>query len=635
MPKRSNFTPEQASELYSCTGWGREFFSVNENGEVVVHLNDNGKKTKLSLFEVAKGMKERGFDYPLLLRFRDLLDAQIRDLNEAFISAIKDHDYKANYRGVYPIKVNQQQQVIEEVTEFGRQYHYGLEAGSKPELLLAMAYMHDPEAYIICNGYKDSEFIDLALQGSKMGLQIVIVVEMPSEIDLVIERSKALGILPILGMRVKLSSCNNSHWQHSSGENSVFGLTPEQVIGSIDRLRSVDMLHCFKLMHFHQGSQVADIREIRDAASEAMRIYVQLVNEGAPMGIIDIGGGLGVDYDGTRSTRPNSRNYGLPEYAADVVDVFKTVCEETNTTHPTIISESGRAIAAYYSVLIFNVLDVNHAVIQEGTRPSVTSMHPTLRKLMEVDDNLRADNVQECYNDANYYRKDLKAQFFYGRVTLRQHAEGNRLFKFVIKRIIDMVGAMENPPEELSEIGANLHDVYYANFSLFQSLPDSWAIDQLFPVMPIHRLTEKPTRTAVIADITCDCDGRIDTFVVDGEITKALPLHPLKDGEDYLLGVFLVGAYQETLGDLHNLLGDTHVASISVEEGKVRYLHELEGDTVADVLSYVEYEPAQVVRRFRKLAEKSVESGLISAAERKNIMSMYEESIRGYTYFES
>lgn len=631
----SPFTPAHASELYSCSGWGRDFFSVNESGEVVVHLKDGKEDTPVSLFEVAQGMKERGFDFPLLLRFRDLLDAQIRELNEAFIRAIKDHDYQAPYRGVYPIKVNQQQQVIEEVTEFGRQYHYGLEAGSKPELLLAMAHMHDPEAFIICNGYKDAEFIDLALHGIKMGLQIVLVIEMPSEIELVIERSRELGIRPMLGMRVKLSTCNNSHWQHSSGENSVFGLTPEQLIAGIDRLRSAEMLDCFRLMHFHQGSQVADIREIRDAAAEAMRIYVQLVKEGAPMGIVDIGGGLGVDYDGTRSNNPNSRNYGLVEYAADIVDVFKTTCDETGITHPIIISESGRAIAAYYSVLLFNILDVNRFIARDEVKPEITETHSTLRKLLEVDDLLTPENVQECYNDAVYYREDLKAQFQYGNVSLRQRAEGNQLFKYIIKRIVDIVDQMDSPPEDLADLGENLKDVYYANFSLFQSLPDSWAIDQLFPVMPIHRLDEEPNRTGVIADITCDCDGRIDTFVVDGEVTKTLPLHELKDGEDYLLGVFLVGAYQETLGDLHNLMGDTHVASISVENGKVRYLHELEGDTVADVLSYVEYEPGQVVKKFRALAERSVENGLISAKERKSIMSAYEESIRGYTYFES
>jgi arginine decarboxylase len=552
----------------------------------------------------------------------------------AFNSAIDDSDYQGSYRGVYPIKVNQQQQVIEEITHFGEQYHYGLEAGSKPELLAALAYMHDPEAYIICNGYKDQEFIDLALQSTKMGLQIVLVIEMPSELNLILERSEALGIRPMLGIRAKLSTCNNSHWSHSSGENSVFGLTTNQILNTVDTLREHDMLDTLRLLHYHQGSQVPDIRSIREAATEASRIYTELINEGAAMGLLDIGGGLGIDYDGSRSDSHSSRNYGIKEYADDIIDVVKTVCNEAQLAHPTIISESGRAVAAYYSVLIFNILDVNSPSADSLAQNIPSKPHPYLIKLSEVESYLEKANLQECYNDALYYRAEILSLFRHGNVTLRERAYCNSLFTRIMTRIREIADTMEHVPEAITE-GNPFLDVYYGNFSLFQSLPDSWAIDQLFPVMPIHRLDEEPIAKATLADITCDCDGRIDNFIINGEHQSHLPLHELKDNEDYLLGVFLVGAYQETLGDLHNLLGDTNVVSVGVKNGNIQYLRELAGDTISDVLSYVEYDTKNLVDRFRSLAERSVEEGKITPSQRRQIMDAYRESIVGYTYYES
>ncbi len=633
-PNPVSWDTRQANDLYGVDNWANDFFSISDNGHLHVHLNDGDQKTSVSLPDIVAGTRERGLDTPLLLRFHDLLADRIGNLNLAFNSAITESGYQGKYRGVYPIKVNQQQQVIEEITQFGEQYHYGLEAGSKPELLAALAYMHDPEAYIICNGYKDQEFIDLALQSTKMGLQIVLVIEMPSELNLILERSEALAIRPMLGIRAKLSTCNNSHWSNSSGENSVFGLTTNQILNTVDTLREQGMLDTLCLLHYHQGSQIPDIRSIREAATEASRIYVELINEGATMGLLDIGGGLGIDYDGSRSDSHSSRNYGIQEYAADIVDVVKTVCDEAQLPHPNIISESGRAVAAYYSVLIFNILDVNSPSADSLAQNVPSKPHPYLIKLSEVEGYLEEANLQECYNDALYYREEILSLFRHGNVTLRERAHCNSLFTRIMTRIHEIADTMEHAPDALAE-GSPFLDVYYGNFSLFQSLPDSWAIDQLFPVMPIHRLDEKPTARAALADITCDCDGRIDNFIIHGEHQNHLPLHPLNDNEDYLLGVFLVGAYQETLGDLHNLLGDTNVVSVGIKNGNIQYLRELAGDTISDVLSYVEYDTKNLVDRFRSLAERSVEEGKITPSQRRHIMDAYRESIHGYTYYES
>jgi arginine decarboxylase len=624
----------QATKLYGIDSWSHDFFSVSENGELHVHLKDGDKDASASLLKIVDGIRERGLDTPVLLRFHDILAKRISHLNDAFNTAIKECDYQGNYRGVYPIKVNQQQQVIEEVTRFGAQYHYGLEAGSKPELLIAMAYLKNPQAFIICNGYKDQEFIDLALQSLRMGLQTVLVIEMPSELDLILERSAALGIEPILGIRAKLSTCNKSHWSKSSGDNSVFGLTTNQILNVVDTLKEHGKLENLQLLHYHQGSQVPDIRSIRDAATEACRIYVELIREGAPMGLLDIGGGLGIDYDGSRSNSQSSRNYGIEEYAADIVDVTKSVCDEAKVSHPTIISESGRAISAYYSVLIFNVLDVNSPSSDTSVKQISSDLHSHLLKLSEVEGYLTTENIQECYNDAVYYRSELLTLFHHGSISLRERAYCNSLSNRIMNKIRVMAETLENVPEEIIN-NTRAHDVYYGNFSIFQSLPDAWAINQLFPVMPIHRLDEEPTSRAILADITCDCDGRLDHFIIDGEQQDYLPLHTLNENEDYLIGVFLVGAYQETLGDLHNLLGDTNVVSVGLKDGKVQYLRELAGDTICDVLSYVEYDPKELMERFRRQAERSVEEGKITAAERREIIDSFRESINGYTYFES
>lgn len=632
--KTDNWSAQASANLYGVENWSNDFFSIGDNGDVLVHLENNGKTSAVSLPDIVEGAKVRGLQMPLLLRFPDLLTARIRSINEAFQDAIDECGYQGSYRGVYPVKVNQQQQVIEEVTDFGKNYHYGLEAGSKPELLAALAYMHDPQAYIICNGYKDEEFVQLALRGQQLGLQTVLVIEMPGELDTILKCAADIGIRPQLGIRVKLTTSNNSHWSHSSGESSVFGLTPNQVLDVVAKLRDHDMLDCLQLLHYHQGSQVPDIRAIREAAQEATRIYVELAKEGANMQILDIGGGLGINYDGTSSKSPSSCNYGIQEYAADIVDVIKMVCDETTHPHPTIISESGRAIAAYYSVLVFNILDVNQPQNRkiEAREPS---NHTYIEKLHEVIEDLRDDNLQESYNDALYYRSELLSLFQHGNIGLQERAQSDSLFDHILSMVRDRLATLEKPPEELIAQTKQRNNVYYGNFSLFQSLPDSWAIDQHFPMMPIHRLTEKPVNQGIIADITCDCDGRIDEFLINGELQNSLPLHAPVEGEDYMVGTFLVGAYQETLGDLHNLMGDPNVISIGIKNGRIQYQRELEGDSVADVLSYVEYDPKQVFERFLRLAERGVEDGKISAIERKKITDAYRESISGYTYFES
>lgn len=632
------WTLEDAATTYGVKDWGNNYFDISADGEVVVKLHDGDKTQPVSLAKIMRGLKERGTQFPVLMRFGDLLRSRIEELNENFNAAIKEANYKGVYRGVYPIKVNQQQEVIEEVTNYGKKYHYGLEAGSKPELIAALAYMQDPEAYIVCNGYKDDQFIDLALYARKMGINVILVLEMPSELDSILARSKVLGIKPALGVRIRLSTESAGNWAASGGDTSVFGLNISQVINAMDTLRKNDMLDCMRMLHYHQGSQIPNIRAIRQAATEAARVYVGLVQEGAKMGIIDLGGGLAISYDGLKSSHPSSSNYGTKEYCADVVEAIGEVIDEANMPHPDIISESGRAVVAYYSVLVFNILDVNRfeakvaSPIPDDAPPMLQYLHE-LRKEMVDSKKITPERLQEIYNDAVYYRDKIRSTFNYGKVSLRERASGEEIYWEVLNWIAVRLGNMGQSMEQMDRLGSVMTDFYYGNFSVFQSMPDFWAIDQLFPVMPIHRLQERPNRLAVLSDITCDCDGKVDKFIHSKELHGSIPVHELKDDEDYMMAVFLVGAYQETLGDLHNLLGDTNVISVKIEDGQLAYTRELEGDSVAEVLSYVEYEPKDLIRRFRSLAEGAVTANKISAVERRVIVDAYEEGMRGYTYF--
>ena len=626
------WSTEQSAEIYGIKNWGADYFSVSDSGEAIVHPHGNG--TGVSLRKIVDGLIDRGLNMPVLLRFSDILDSRIKQLHEGFGRAIEEFGYQGHYRGVYPIKVNQQQQVLEEIAEFGARYHHGFEAGSKAELIAAISFLHDKEAYLVCNGYKDAEFVDLGLLARKMGLQCVFVVESPSELEQIIERSRELDIQPIIGVRLKLSTQASGHWNHSGGERSVFGLNPSQVCDLVDRLKEVGMLDCLQMLHYHVGSQIPNIRDIREAVVEACRVYTGLVNEGAPMGILDLGGGLAVDYDGSHADTATSRNYGQDEYCAALIENMVSTLDEADIPHPNIITESGRATVAYYSVLLFNILDESRFEINDLPKQLDEDANELLQNLMAVANTLGKKNAQECYHDAFYYRDEIHQRFKHGTMSLRERALAGEIFWHIVTCIAKLTREMEFIPEELKKLPAMLADIYYGNFSLFQSLPDVWAIDQLFPIMPIHRLDEKPTREVVLADITCDCDGKIDHFVGQHTTRDTLPLHNLTD-EEYYIGVFLVGAYQETLGDLHNLLGDTNVATVEVDKsGHIRFTRELEGDSVADVLSYVEYDPKLLIRRIRKLAEEAVRTDAITAKDRRLIMETFENGMRGYTYFE-
>ncbi len=630
-----SWSVERSSELYRVAEWSGGYFRVSDKGDMLVQPSPTAGDRAVSIPAIVEGLKERGLDMPVLLRIENILDAQISQLNETFIAAMKNLGYRGSFLGAYPIKVNQQKQVIDAMVHYGGPYHHGLEAGSKAELIAAMGMMVDKEAPLVCNGYKDEEFVDLALTAVKLGFRCILVVEMPSELPLIIERSRVLGAIPVLGVRIKLSSQAGGHWAESGGERSIFGLNTTQLIDAVDLLVEEGLLPCLQMVHYHLGSQISNIREIRTAVNEACRVYAGLVKEGAAMKYLDLGGGLAVDYDGSQSNFLSSRNYSLNEYCTDICEAVMTTLDEQGIDHPIIITETGRALVAYYSVLLFNVLD--RTVFEPDPLPSEMpkDCHPQLTNMLEVLNGLSIRNIQETLNDTIYYRDEVRQLFNHGKITLRERSLAENIFWTTLNRILQTAKQLKNAPAEISEIERLLSDIYYCNFSLFQSLPDSWAIDQLFPVMPIHRLNEKPTRNAIIADITCDCDGKIDSFVDRFGSKRFLPLHELKDSEEYYLGVFLVGAYQETLGDLHNLLGDTNVVTVSLHEnGKYDFSGELEGDTVADILSYVEYDPKRLLMKFRKTAELAVKEGLISPLERKTVMQVYEAGLRGYTYFE-
>lgn len=629
----NRWTVKRSEDLYGVRNWGGDFFSVSEKGELLVNPYKK-EDSAVSLMDIVSGVQDRGLDMPVLLRFENLLDARIAYINNSFRQAMESLGYEGDYKGVFPVKVNQQQQVIEEVARFGKKYHHGLEVGSKPELIAAMSYLDDPEALLICNGYKDAEFIDLGLNAMRMGLNCFFVIEMPGELDIILERSKALGVRPNIGVRIKLSSKAGGHWTESGGDRSIFGLNVSQVIEIVDALKEKEMLSCLQLLHYHLGSQIPNIRDIRDAVLEAARIYAELVKEGAPMGYLDLGGGLAVDYDGSNTNFQNSRNYSVEEYCTDIVEAVLRVVSQAGVAHPTIVTESGRALVAYYSVLIFNVLDVAKFEPKDIPRSLPEDIPEQISNLFDVSQNLTIKNIQECYNDALYYRDEIKGLFKHGRINLRDRAISEKIFWHILHRIASLKDKLKNPPPDLLDIESAVADIYYCNFSVFQSIPDSWAIDQLFPVMPIHRLEEMPKNEAVIADITCDCDGMLDHFIDLHDVKRTLSLHDLKE-EAYYLGVFLVGAYQETLGDLHNLFGDTNVVSVRImEDGEWDLVSELPGDSVEDVLSYVEFDIKQMRSNFLKRAEKSVKAGSITAKQRREIMEAFDNGLKGYTYYE-
>ncbi|MBL7007040.1 MAG: biosynthetic arginine decarboxylase [Spirochaetia bacterium] len=630
------WTSEKSKQLYRTNDWGAGYFDVSPDGFVTVTPGFSGSnKAEVKLLDVVSGITERGLDMPVLLRIENLLDAQITRLNQSFAKSMKKCNYQGTFRGVFPIKVNQQQQVLEEVTRFGAQYHHGLEAGSKAELIAALALLEDKEACLICNGYKDEEFVDLGLEAIKMGYKCFFVIEMPGELDLVLRRAEELNIEPNIGVRLKISTKAGGNWSESGGDRSIFGLSPTQLIEAVDVLKGKGMLHCLRLLHFHLGSQIPNIRDIRLAVLEAGRFYADLVEEGASMGYLDIGGGLAIDYDGSQTNYTFSKNYNLDEYTTDVVEVVISVLDGKNIPHPIIISESGRATVAYYSVLLVNVLDTARFAPNPLNPDALKDMPEMVENLYEVYKTVNQKNVQECLNDAIYYRDEIRQQFKVEQITLRQRSYAENLFQLVMLRISEEIKNRKRIPSGLENLDEALADIFYANFSVFQSLPDAWAIDQVFPIMPIHRLNERPSRKGILADITCDSDGKIDQFIGVHDLERTLPLHELNENDEYYLGVFLVGAYQETLGDLHNLFGDTNVVSIRInQDGTFDFIQEIEGDTISDVLEYVEYDIKSISERFRQKAEKAVKEGYLTPRERKGVVARFEAGLRGYTYYE-
>jgi len=628
--EKPDWTIEDSSDLYGFERWGNDYFGVSKAGNVTARTLN----AEVELMEMVNGMLERDLQMPVLLRIENILDAQIHRLNMAFRSAIESLGYRNEYRGVYPIKVNQQAQVVEEIAAFGARYKHGFEVGSKPEIIAALSTLEEPGSIIICNGYKDQEFIELGLSAIKLGFVCVFVVETPTEIPIIIERSRVLDIEPVIGVRIKTTANVSGHWNSTSGDRSVFGLTASQLVEMVDLLKMEGMLHCLQLLHCHLGSQIPNIQEIRSGITEVCRFYADLVKEGANLKYVDLGGGLAVDYTGWGSNHGQSRNYTLSEYCEDIVDTLKTTFDSYGIEHPIIVTESGRATIAYSSILIFNVLDTTTF---EPTRlPERTEGESQLiSNMRDIYSNLSEARLQECFNDAHFYRNEARELFKRGQLDLRTRAIVENLFLDLLQKIAVITETMDRVPPDLEGLKLSLADIYYGNFSLFQSLPDTWAIDQLFPITPLHRLNEKPDRSAVIADITCDCDGKIDRFVGEEEEATVLPLHALREGEEYYLGVFLVGAYQETLGDLHNLFGDTNVVSVRINrDGSYEFVKEMHGDTISDVLSYVEYHPKEMQLRHRNTAERAVREGRISARERQQIIKLFNESLNGYTYYE-
>lgn len=621
-----------AKETYGIDHWSNGYFDVSDQGEVIIKCPINGHSVDVPLMDIIAGMKERELHMPVLLRIENILDDSISRINEAFRSAISQLSYQNVYRGVFPIKVNQQCHVVEEIAQFGDRYHHGLEAGSKAELIIALASLKNEDSYIVCNGYKDEEFIDLGLRAIQLGWKCFFVVESPSEVNVIIRRSKELGVKPMIGTRVKLSTTVDGHWQQDSGDRSIFGLNSLQLVEVIDLLKAADMIDCLNMLHFHLGSQLPSIHNIRQGVQEACRYYISMIEEGAPMGYLDLGGGLAVDYEGSHQNGNHSKNYNLNEYCIDIVEAVMQTLDPLAIDHPVLISESGRATVAYSSLFLFNVLDVAHFDPVFVTEKPDDDANETLKNLYEVIESVNAKSVQECYNDAIFYRDEIRHLFNRGQVDLRARAIAENMFLAIVQQVQALAPSVEHLPEELSNLREDLADIYYGNFSVFQSLPDAWAIEQVFPIMPVHRLNEMPTREAMFADLTCDCDGKVDRFIGG---RRTLPLHPLKKNEDYYIGTFLVGAYQETLSDLHNLFGDTNVVSIRVNpDGSYDFMRELHGDSIADVLSYVEYDPKSLRDKFRNTVERAVRRGKISVAIRQQILAAFSSSLDGYTYYE-
>lgn len=627
------WTIEDSKELYNINGWGTSYFGVNEAGNV--YVTPCKDKTEIDLHDVMDELALRDVTPPVLLRFPDILDSRIEQTASCFQKATETYDYKGENFIIFPIKVNQMQPVVEEIISHGRKFNLGLEAGSKPELHAVIAVQCQSDALIICNGYKDQSYIELALLAQKMGKRIFIVVEKLNELETIAKAAKKLGVRPNLGIRIKLASSGSGKWEESGGDASKFGLTSSELLQALDILDQKDMRDCLRLIHFHIGSQITKIRRIQTALREASQFYVQLHKMGYNVDFVDCGGGLGVDYDGTRSpSSESSVNYSLQEYVNDCIDTFVDAANKNDIAHPNIITESGRSLTAHHSVLVIDVLETASLPSMDEDFVVAEKDHQLAKELYNIWDNLNPRTMLEDWHDAEQIREESLDLFSLGLVDLKTRAEIESMYWSICREINSMAKSLKHVPEELKNLDKLLADKYFCNFSLFQSLPDSWAIDQLFPIVPIQRLQERPTRNATLQDITCDSDGKIANFVTNRNISHVLPVHSLKKNEPYYLGVFLVGAYQEILGDMHNLFGDTNAVHISVKDGKYHIDQIFDGETVEEVLDYVQYNPKKLVRQLEIWVTKSVKQGKISLEEGKEFLSNYRSGLYGYTYLE-
>jgi arginine decarboxylase len=626
---------QDSTDLYNIHNWGKGYLSINSKGNVEVHPDKNPARG-VDLKELIDSLQERGISAPVLMRFPGILKHRLEEIRTSFDNAIREYDYNGKYVCIYPIKVNQQSHVVNEYLTYGVPLGFGIEAGSKPELLAIMGLVDNNEVPIVCNGFKDDEFIETVILAGKIGKKIIPIVEKWTELELIVKYAEKHGVRPRIGVRVKLASRGVGRWESSAGIRSKFGLTIPELLKAVEFLKARNMEDCLQLLHFHMGSQVSNIRNIKAAITEAARIYAELKLAGAGMRYLDVGGGLGVDYDGSQTNFESSINYTLQEYANDVVFRIKTVCEEAGVEHPTILSESGRAIISYHSMLIVNVLGrsgYEEAKADHYEVPNEEDPQP-LHDLYEINTTFSPKNYLENYHDASQAREEAINLFNLGYLSLPKRAEAESLFWSICEKVKRVASEDPHMPEELQGLDEILADTYFCNFSLFQSMPDSWAIGQLFPVMPIHRLDEEPIRRGVIADITCDSDGKIDEFIDVREVKKTLELHPF-NGTNYYLGIFLIGAYQEILGDLHNLLGDTNAIHVSLDEnGEVVLDHLIEGDTVSEVLSYVQFDPKEMIQKFRKETERAARDKRITLAESTLLLRFYIDGMNGYTYLE-
>ncbi|MBR8830048.1 MAG: Biosynthetic arginine decarboxylase [Chroococcopsis gigantea SAG 12.99] len=642
------WTIEDSENLYRIPGWGEPYFSINAAGHITV-TPQGDRGGSLDLHELIESLKSRNIGLPLLLRFSDILSDRIERLNACFSRAIARYNYPNVYKGVYPIKCNQHRHIVESLVHYGKPYQFGLEAGSKPELMIALATLEpvlnpkndQSEALLVCNGYKDKEYIETALLGTRLGHKPLIVIEQLEELYLIIKVSRQLNITPHLGVRAKLSTKGMGHWGNSTGDRAKFGLTIPEMLTVVTELEKVGMLDSLQLLHYHIGSQISAINVVKDAIREASQIYVELVKLGANMQYLDVGGGLGVDYDGSKTNFYASKNYNMQNYANDIVAEVQEACEEANIKAPTLISESGRAIASHQSVLVFDILSASEVPCQPP-QPTGEKEHLIIRNLWETYNSINEQTYQEAYHDAGQFKEEAISLFTFGYVTLKERARAEQLYWACCHKILTIARQQDYVPDDLEDLEKIMASIYYANLSVFQSVPDSWAIDQLFPIMPIHRLDEEPTNRAILADLTCDSDGKIDKFIdLRGDIKSILELHPLRYKKDssspepYYIGMFLVGAYQEIMGNLHNLFGDTNVVHIRMNPKGYQIEHVVKGDTISEVLSYVQYNAEDLFENMRRRTEQALQENRMTIEESQLLLQDYERSLRRYTYLVS